>query len=198
MALNHYAINQVVRGTMAAGSQARFGSFGLLGVVGNVLKSRPLPNARVLFDIESDRKVLAAFEKVRDGYAPETLMLDDAFANKFHVEARRLGVHASDADINRRLLNIRKNPARYSSLGLSIQVATKTNPQPSIVPRYAHVIEFALSRLRSRYGVTIDDILLDPSLKLEYEKMVAMAVSFPTNGGRADRISLGPPRTVRG
>jgi hypothetical protein len=172
MTLNHYAINQVVGGKMVAGSRARFGNFGLLGTLGTVLKNRPRPNAKVTFDIAADQKILNAFIKVSDGYSPESLLLHAPLANKFHSEARRLGIHASAADMNRRLINIRKNKARYSQFGLAIPTATKTSPQPSIVPGYAHVIEFALSRLRSRYGVSIDDILIDPDLTTEYEKMV--------------------------
>jgi hypothetical protein len=84
-------------------------------------------------------------------------------------------VHASDADLNRRLLNIRKNKARYSKHGIVIPPATKVTPHPSVVPRYAHVIEFSLARLHSRYGVSIDDILINPELAAEYEAMASAA-----------------------
>ena len=86
-----------------------------------------------------------------------------------------MGFHASAAELNRRLMNIRKNPARYGPHGLLIPTATKIEPHPSVVPKYAHVIEFSLSRLHSRYGVTIDDILIDPELGKQYEDMARMA-----------------------
>jgi hypothetical protein len=105
------------------------------------------------------------------------VLLDGSLASKFHSEARKLGAHASAADLNRRLQNIRKNPARYKKFGMLIPEATKIVPHPSIVPQYAHVIEFALARLRSRYGVTIDDVLIDPVLTAEYELMVRSVAS---------------------
>jgi len=177
MSLNHYAINQVVKGTMVSGKRPRFGRFGLLGATSELLKYRPRPKAKVVFDIDSDRKVFDAFVKVADGASAESVVLDKSFAAKFHSAARKAGFHASDADLNRRLINIRKNPARYKKSGLILPPVApdKVVPRPSIVPRYAHVIEFSLARLHSRYGVTIDDILIDPDLAEEYEQMALSA-----------------------
>src|SRR5271163_708275 len=101
MVLNHYAINQIVGGTMVAGPRHRFGHFGLMNVVGTALKNRPRPNAKVSFDIESDRIIFDAFIKVWDGYSPEHLLLHESLASKFHSQARKLGFHASAADMNR-------------------------------------------------------------------------------------------------
>lgn len=175
MVLNHYAINQVVGGKMTAGPRLRFGSFGLLKVTGTALANLPRPSVKVAFDVSADRIVFNAFLEVYDGLSPESLILHDAVAKRFHSLARKNGFHASDADMNRRLINIRKNPARYSKHGIVIPPATKTDPHPSIVPRYAHLIEIAVSRLRSRYGVTIDDIIIDPACAREYEAMVRPA-----------------------
>lgn len=175
MSLNHYAINQIVGGKMVAGVRTRFGQFGLPSIVNSVLKNRPRPRAHVAIDLGSDRIVEKAFRATFDGHSAESLLLDKSLSSKFHAEARRLGFHASTADLNRRLINIRKNPARYSKQGIELPKSTKVTPHPSIVPQYAHVVEFALSRLRYRYGVSIDDILIDPDLTDEYEKMVAIA-----------------------
>lgn len=176
MALNHYLINQTVGGKMVPSrGRFRFGRFHLPGVVGEMLKHRPRPNAKVVFDVDADRKVYEAFLKVADGASAETVLLDQALVSKFHAAARKLGFHASAADLNRRLLNIRKNPARYKKHGLILPDSTNIVPHPSVVPQYAHVIEFSLARLRSRYGVTIDDILIDPELAREYEEMARTA-----------------------
>ena len=82
-----------------------------------------------------------------------------------------MGLDAADAFLNRRLLNIRKDIRRYEKQGISIAPATKSDTHPSIVPQYAHVIEFALVRLRYRYGASIDEILLDPNLGEQFEQM---------------------------
>lgn len=175
MALNHYAINKIMGGQMVHAGRMRFGRLGLGAVVGGMLKHRPRPNARVAFDIDADRVVHEAFVRTHCGASAESVLIDTSLAARFHSAARRLGLHASAADLNRRLLNLRKNPGRYKKFGLILPPATQTTPEPSIVPRYAHVIEFSLARLRLRYGVSIDDILIDPELGEEYERMVRSA-----------------------
>ncbi len=175
MGLNHYLINQTVQGKMVPGSRPGFGQFGVLGLAANMLKFQPRPKAKVEFDIESDRQVFNAFLKVFDGASAESVLLDRTLAARFHSTARKMGLHAPAADMNRRLINIRKNPARYKKHGIILPPATRIEAHPSIVPRYAHVIEFSLARLHSRYGVSIDDILIDPDLGLEYETMVLSA-----------------------
>lgn len=176
MGLNHYAINQVVGGKMVpAAGRFRFGHSGAFKVASELLKHRPRPRAKVEFDLEADRKIFDAFLLEASGHSPETVLIDPALAAAFHARARKLGVHASSADINRRILNIRKNKARYAAHGLVLPKATAIVPQESIVPRYAHIIEFSLARLHSRYGVSIDDILIDPELAAEYEQMAHAA-----------------------
>lgn len=71
----------------------------------------------------------------------------------------------------RRLINTRKNSPRYRAHGIEIRPATKKELHPSIVPDYAHVIEFALVKLRYRYGSSIDDILMDCLLGQKFEDL---------------------------
>lgn len=176
MGLNHYAINQIVGGKMVpAGGRFRFGQSGTFKVASELLKHRPRPNAKVEFDLGADRKIFDAFLREAAGHSPESVLIDPALAAAFHARARKLGVHASSADINRRIFNIRKNKARYAAHGIVLPKATMTAQQESIVPRYAHIIEFSLARLHSRYGVSIDDILIDPELAAEYERMAHTA-----------------------
>ncbi|HVC98454.1 MAG TPA: hypothetical protein VND64_32605 [Pirellulales bacterium] len=74
------------------------------------------------------------------------------------------------------MLNVRKNQRRYAGLGVVISPTTKSVPHPSIAPQFAHAIEFALVQLRYRYGVSIDDVLIDPELGTKFEEMAgAMA-----------------------
>ena len=113
---------------------------------------------------------MQAFEDVRADL-PRTLSCGTDRSRVFAKRCRELGLDAADAFLNRRLINIRKNVRRYEKQGISITPATKSETHPSIVPKYAHVIEFALVRLRYRYGASIDEILLDPSLGEQFEKM---------------------------
>jgi len=173
MALNHYAINKIIGGRMVAGGRNRFGHLSLLGVVGNALKHRPCKETTKSFDLEDDTAILRAFRAVSGGRSPEDLVIRESLARKFHAEARRRGVEATAAQLNRRLINIRKNPARYRELGLVIPKAKK-HPNDDVADwKYAHVVEFALSKLRLRYNVSIDDIvLIDPALRREFDSIV--------------------------
>ncbi len=175
MPLNYYAVNQVLGGTMLPGRRQRFGGFGTLRTVGDLLRQRPRKVMPVEFTYDMDARVVQAFEAVRDGTAPERILWDEKLSARFHARCRSLGVHAPNAQLDRRLINIRKNKTRYLSHGIALSETTVTDPQPSIVPEYAHVLEFALVRLRNRYGVSIDDILLDTELVAEFEALARMA-----------------------
>ena len=172
--VNQYAISKSLGSRMTSVKRARFGNFGLLATTAEALRARQASNAsRAVpsFSYKEDRLVVQAFEGVRGGLAPDAILWDRSLALAFAKRCRQLGLDAPDAFLNRRLLNIRKNIRRYEKQGISIAPATKSDTHPSIVPQYAHVIEFALVRLRYRYGASIDEILLDPNLGEQFEQM---------------------------
>ena len=159
---------------MAPVKRARFGNFGLLETTAEALRARHASNpsrGAPDFSYDEDRLVVQAFEDVRGGLAADAILWDRSLARAFAKRCRQLGLDAPDAFLNRRLLNIRKGIRRYREHGISITPATKSDTHPSIVPQYAHIIEFALVRLRYRYGASIDEILLDPSLGEQFEQM---------------------------
>ena len=171
--LNQYAIGKILGSKMTPVKQVRFGNFGLLETTTETLRARQASNpssATTRFSYNEDRLVVQAFEDVRQGAATDAILWNRSLARAFAERCRQLGLEATDAFLNRRLINIRKNIRRYEQHGITIAPATKSEAHPSIVPQYAHVIEFALVRLRYRYGASIDDILLDPDLgdKFEY------------------------------
>ena len=172
--VNQYAISKTLGSKMTPVKRARFGNFGLLETTTEALRARHASNpSRETrdFSYKEDRLVVQAFEDVRRGLAPDAILWDRSLARDFARRCRQLGLDASDAFLNRRLINIRKNVRRYEKQGISIAPATRSDTHPSIVPQYAHVIEFALVRLRYRYGASIDEILLDPSLGEQFEQM---------------------------
>src|SRR4051794_27439227 len=125
MTLNHYAINSIIRGKMVKGGRAvRFGPSGVMGAAATMLKHRPRPDARFDFDHDTDKKLFDAFVQVHNGASAETIMIDKALASRFHAAARKKGVHASAAALNRRLLNFRKNPGRFRAHGIVLPEAT--------------------------------------------------------------------------
>ena len=172
--LNQYAIGKILGSKMTPVKRARFGNFGLLETTAEALRAQQASNpsgAAPHFSYNEDRLVVQAFEDVRKGAATDAILWDRSLARAFARRCRQLGLEASDAFLNRRLINIRKNIRRYEEHGISICPRDEERPHPSIVPQYAHVIEFALVRLRYRYGASIDDILLDPDLGEKFEHL---------------------------
>ena len=178
--LNQYAISKILGSKMTPVKRARFGNFGLLETTVEALRVRQESSpssAATQFSYNEDRLVVQAFEDVRKGAATDAILWDRSLARGFAKRCRQLGLEASDAFLNRRLINIRKNIRRYEQHGITIAPATKSETHPSIIPQYAHVIEFALVRLRYRYGASIDDILLDPDLGDKFEHLASELAS---------------------
>ncbi len=174
--LNQYAISKILGSKMIPVKRARFGNFGLLETTAEALRAQQassLSREPTHFSYKQDRLVVQAFEDVRQGAGTDAILWDRSLARAFAQRCRDLGLEASDAFLNRRLIAIRKSLRRYQKHGISIAPATKTETHPSIVPQYAHVIEFALVRLRYRYGASIDDILLDPDLGDKFEHLAS-------------------------
>jgi hypothetical protein len=173
--LNQYAIGRILGSKMIPLSgRARFGNFGLLSTVGDVLNASHSPSREdPHFSYPEDTKVVKAFEEVRDGASPDSLLWNKKLAKEFHKRCRELGLRAPGAYVTRRLIHVRKNSPRYAEHGILISPTTKNEPHESIVHQYAHAIEFALVRLRYLYGASIDDILMDRRLGDAFEEMAA-------------------------
>lgn len=174
--LNQYAISKALGSTMKATKRGRFGNFGLLETVGEALRLRqaiavddPASTQVMKFSYPQDKLIVRAFEDVRQGAATDALLWNRDLAEAFYKKCNKLGLNAPDAFLGRRLITVRKNIRRYETHGITISPATKQEPHVSIVPQYAHVIEFVLVKLRYRYGASIDDILLDRRLGEKFE-----------------------------
>jgi hypothetical protein len=123
------------------------------------------------FTYEEDAVVVRAFEDIRDGAPIDELLWNKDLAAAFISRCRQLGLDAPGSYFIKRLINTRKNSSRYREHGIEIRPATKKEIHPRIVSDYAHVIEFALVKLRYRYGSSIDDILMDLSLGEKFEAL---------------------------
>ncbi len=172
--INQFAISQVLGTKMRPVKSSRFGGFGLLETTAEIHRASEQTASPVSgseFPYDHDRVVWQVFEQVRDGASPDALLWNRQLQRDFCQRCRELGLDFPDAILNRRLLNIRKNKQRYAKQGICLSPTLKSEPHPSIVPQFAHVVEFALVRLKYRYGVSIDDILLDPGLSDQYERL---------------------------
>lgn len=172
--LNQYSLSQTIGSTMKPIGPSHFGNFGLLGVTSSSLAAREVYASRrrtTGFSLQQDRLVAQAFEDVRDGASPDSLLWDKHLVRQYLQRCRTLGLDANDAALARRVVTIRKNKKRFADLGIRLTPTTRTEPQLSIVPKYAHLVEFALVRLRYRYGASIDEILLEPFLGDQFENL---------------------------
>jgi len=173
--LNQYAISKSLGSTMRPIKRGRFGNFGLLETVAEALRAETASEAESVmgqdlrYSYDEDALVVQAFEDVRNGVGTDALLWDSDLARAFHHRCRELGLKAPGSYLSRRLITVRKNIRRYEQHGIKIAPATVKKPHISIVPKYAHVIEFALVKLRYRYGASIDDILLDTILGEKFE-----------------------------
>ena len=86
-----------------------------------------------------------AFKAVREGRCPEFIICDPSLNDRFLVEARRRGVKGSDAEINRALLNLRKEKKLKDC-----PTARRKKPDPNRC--YWHGRMFPRSCVRSRLG----------------------------------------------
>ena len=171
--LNQYALSRALGSKMKPVKSARFGSFALLETAAEALKVRDLPQTgrnAGRFTYDHDRVVVEAFEDVRQGAPPDAILWDRGLLRRFTERCRELGLDAPDPFLARRLINVRKNKARYAKHGIIITASAQQDRRPRIVPQYASVIEFALVKLRYRYGCSIDDILLDVHLGDQFER----------------------------
>lgn len=175
--LNQYAISRALGSRMIPAGNVGFGNFALLRTVGTALAAPlEIPEPVVEFSYEDDRKIAKAFEDVRVGKdgrlaATDQLLWDTQLANRFHKKCAQLGLKAPGRLFTRRLINIRKNIRRYEIHGITLRHALDAASYDSIVPSIAHVIEFALVRLKYRHGASIDDILMDDILGEEFETL---------------------------
>lgn len=173
--LNQYELSRVLGSRMQPIKSGRFGNFALQQTASEVLRARDNLRSRFAEDwklgYEDDRVIVQAFEGIRNGASTDSLLWDRTLLDRFVTRSRELGLDVPVRLLNRRLINVRKNKARYARRGIVLSPTTRKEPKPSILPRSAPIVEFALVSLRYRYGVSIDDILLDPELSSEYERI---------------------------
>jgi hypothetical protein len=172
--INQFAISKVLGSKVKPMGRVEFGNFQLRPTTEEIQKAfqdNQEASAPAAFSYQEDSLVVQAFERVRNGSPTDELLWNRTLAAEFVKECKSLGLNAPDAYLIRRLINVRKNAPRYKEHGIEIKPTQKKEVHPSIVAEFAHVIEFALVKLRYRYGVSIDDVLMDPVLVDKFEAM---------------------------
>ena len=199
--LNQYALSQSLGSKMRPVNTPQFGNFGLLATTVESLQAREFqgePVCTAHFGYAEDRVVVRAFEAVRQGFAPDVLLWNKEIARTFCQRCRELKLDASDAFLVRRIINIRKIKKQYEKQDIRILPATVRDPHPSVLPQFAHAIEFALVKLRFRFGASIDDILLNPFLSDKFESLaLGVAPQLSSQDVRLGALNLRKSRFLR-
>jgi hypothetical protein len=167
--LNQFLISNVLGSTMVPGRRHPFGHFGALSNVAEMLKSREaLEPSTSGMTAADDHSIAAAFEDVRHGLSPDRLLADPELTEKFLKRCRAYGVTAPAGEINRRLLRFRKSPPK----GVKLK-KTSVRAESHNHGAYLFAAELASRQLQYRYGASIDDILAEPLIGAEFDRMAS-------------------------
>ena len=114
----------------------------------------------------SDQRVKEAFEEVREGRSPEYVICDIVLNEKFLMAAHRLGVEGSDAKINTKLINLRKQ-SRLKDCPTTHR--KKRDPQRS---RYLEAVLNTMRLVERQFGKNVDDVICDPDMRAQFDAMI--------------------------
>ncbi|MCW5777460.1 MAG: hypothetical protein KIS87_13570 [Phycisphaeraceae bacterium] len=141
----------------------------------DVLAARPEVLPPVEFSDSDDEVIRKAFEELRGGLAVDRFLADPALTKRFNSLCRRLGVKQSSANVNRRLLRLRK-----ATGGGRLRPATIRDVHPRLTERIGPAAESAMVKMLVRFGASVDDILADPELGEEYEAFARLVIDDGT------------------
>ncbi len=110
--------------------------------------------------------IVEAFDAVSDGYSTDRVVADPQFNQRFVAECRRRDLRESVADLNRTLLNFRKQG------GLAGRPrAKRTHFQDEDDYRFA--AEIAARFLERRDGISLDAVICDDRRAAEFDQVAA-------------------------
>src|SRR5262249_25414709 len=161
---DQFAISKILGSKIKPVGRVGFGHFASVSTTEEIQKALRGDGRSIeppSFTYQQDALIVRAFEDVRAGASIDELLWNKELAASFAGRCRELGLEVPHSSLIRRLMIVRKHSARYREHGIVIRPATRKAIPPRILPVSAPVIEFALVKLRYRYGSSIDDILMD-------------------------------------
>ncbi|MDQ7014280.1 MAG: hypothetical protein Q9O74_10335 [Planctomycetota bacterium] len=173
---NPWRAGRVLGGHMVPGTRLRFGGFGVMPSTVELLAARPECLPDVHFSDTDDEVIRKSFEEIRDGMSVDRMLADPVLTKRFNSLCRTLGVRQSAADINRRLLRMRK-----ASGGGILRRTTVADKHPGLLDRFGPAVEPAMVKMLVRYGASVDDLLADPELGESFEAMARATIEGGTS-----------------
>ncbi|KAA1258625.1 hypothetical protein LF1_11470 [Rubripirellula obstinata] len=172
--LNHFEISRILGARVEARLGAtQFGGFGLESIVADtrgqrISVDRPYAN-ELLSSEDVQRRVVKAFEDVRDGAPTDALLFDDKLRDLFEKACVTAQIELTAAQCRKIIFRIRK--ASNSTFKLS--KATYQVSTPQVAKDYLPVIESAVARIRYSTGQSIDEIFIRDDLRNQFAAFVA-------------------------
>jgi hypothetical protein len=134
--------------------------------------------------------IAEAYTRVFDGYSTDRVVVDPDLNAKFLAECRRFNLTASDYKLNHALLDMRK------SKKFELPKATKRTEFRDY-DEYQFASEIAVRILQRSKGVTLDQILCDPGLSFEFDRLAKpLAPSQPVLKLRCAALNLRKTRRL--
>ncbi|MGB7157466.1 MAG: hypothetical protein WBD40_05335 [Tepidisphaeraceae bacterium] len=164
--LNQFAISRTLGSTMKVGVRSGFGYTSGLQAVGSALLARPVHQEQLGFSETAERTIIRAFADIAQGRSVDRLLADPGLSLRFYSRCQQLGISATQEAINRRLFVIRKNPRP------GIRVPHVTRPvRLESAGEFLFAAEFAMVQLSYRHGASVDDMLANPLLGEEFDRL---------------------------
>ncbi|MFI4891879.1 MAG: hypothetical protein ACIAQ0_00385 [Phycisphaerales bacterium JB058] len=164
--INHLKISQELGGVAIPGRHVGFGGFKQVRTLDELRSHAPSRLPDIEFTDSDNRVIVKAFEAVRDGLSPDSVLIDPARSAQFVKLCRELGLKHHPSVIRRRLLRMRKQ-----SGGSPFKKTTTSFRGDNLQEKYGPAVEYALVRTRARYGATVDDILIDEDIAKAFEHL---------------------------
>ena len=135
-----------------------------------VLSPRRIPTEHELSRAQSlfEKGLLEAFAKVSDGYSLDRVIADPALSAALTESCRRIGLPGEARTWFQRLLNLRK-AGRLSA----IQTKQRTQFKWGHCDDFLFASEIAWTELIQAGAESLDEILCDPALTLEFDRIAA-------------------------
>lgn len=110
-------------------------------------------------------RVIAALEAVGQGFSPDRVVADPELNAAFLAECQAQGCIGSPATLNRALINLRK--------GGHLRGRKSRETSFPEEDEYRFAAEMAARFLERREGVSLDSIICDPQLAMEFDRLAA-------------------------
>lgn len=163
--LNQYFISRVLGSTMKKTKRPAFGPMGLLHARNQVLAQRPRTGEQMSFEPPAEKKIIRAFEDIRQGLPVDRVFADPDLAASFFKRCRQFEIIAPDSALALRILTLRKSA--------KIKRATAPREPKRDYSPYLFAAEMASIQVKYRFGASVDDILAYPAIGQEFDRLAS-------------------------